>query len=236
MAGSRDTTGSDPQPVPAAPDCTMVLFGAAGDLAHRLVVPALYNLVCADRLPDGFRLLGVDIADLTMESWRQSLSDMMTESAKSGTGEFHPDKIDTERWNWLAERLDYIRGDFSADATFDAIGKKLDPKGNALFYLAVADRFFETVVANLGRAGLVQQPEGAWRRVIVEKPFGHDLASAKALNQAIGRVLGEDQTYRIDHFLGKETVQNIIVLRFANGIFEPLWSREHIDHIEITAS
>src|SRR5262249_25050760 len=105
-----------------------------------------------------------------------------------------------------------------------------------LFYLAVADRFFAPVIEQLGRAGLVQQSERAWRRVIIEKPFGHDLASAQALNAQILKILSEDQIYRIDHFLGKETVQNILVLRFANGIFEPLWTRDHIDHVQITAA
>ena len=136
-----------------------------------------------------------------------------------------------------------MRGDFNQPETFSQLGKLLSDQqegqngtANVLFYLAVADRFFGPVIEQLGRAGLTRQSEGTWRRVIVEKPFGHDLASAEGLNAQILKVLSEDQIYRIDHFLGKETVQNILVLRFANGIFEPLWNRDHVDHIQITAA
>ena len=139
--------------------------------------------------------------------------------------------------------MHYMRGDFMQPETYSQLGKLLmDPEvrqndtANVLFYLAVADRFFGPVIEQLGRAGLTRQSERAWRRVIVEKPFGHDLASAEALNAQILKILSEDQIYRIDHFLGKETVQNIMVLRFANGIFEPLWNRDHIDHVQITAA
>src|SRR5256886_13039459 len=137
----------------------------------------------------------------------------------------------------------YMRGDFTQPETYSQLGKLLMGPGerqtgtaNVLFYLAVADRFFGPIIEQLGRAGLARQSENAWRRVIVEKPFGHDLASAEALNAQILKVLSEDQIYRIDHFLGKETVQNILVLRFANGIFEPLWTRDHVDHVQITAA
>src|SRR6516162_6879715 len=145
-------------------------------------------------------------------------------------------------WPRRAGRMHYMRGDFTKPDTFTQLGKQLadQQKGqeaaNALFYLAVADRFFGPVIEQLGGAGLTRQSEGAWRRVIVEKPFGHDFASAEALNAQILKILSEDQIYRIDPFLGKETVQNILVLRFANGIFEPLWNRDHIDHIQITAA
>jgi glucose-6-phosphate 1-dehydrogenase len=139
--------------------------------------------------------------------------------------------------------MHYMRGDFTEPETFNRLEKLLKEQqtpqggaGNALFYLAVADRFFGPMVDQLGRAGLARQSENAWRRVIIEKPFGHDFASAKALNARIGEVLSEDQIYRIDHFLGKETLQNILVLRFASGIFEPLWNRDHIDHVQITAA
>jgi glucose-6-phosphate 1-dehydrogenase len=136
-----------------------------------------------------------------------------------------------------------MRGDFNQPDTYSQLGKLLADQqkrqngtANVLFYLAVADRFFGPVIEQLGRAGLTRQSEGVWRRVIVEKPFGHDVASAEALNAQIRKVLSEDQIYRIDHFLGKETVQNILVLRFANGMFEPLWNRDHVDHIQITAA
>ena len=139
--------------------------------------------------------------------------------------------------------MDYMQGDFTDPATFQALSQRLDAIGgkrtgpdNRLFYLAIADRFFETVVNGLGAADLVDKPKSIWRRVIIEKPFGHDLASAKALNGAVLKVLAEDQVYRIDHFLGKETVQNIMAMRFANGLFEPIWNRQHVDQIQITAS
>src|SRR5260370_14224765 len=139
--------------------------------------------------------------------------------------------------------MHYMRGDFAKPETYGRVGKRVEGewgrkggRGHVLFYLAVADRFFGPVIEQLGRAGLARQSETAWRRVIIEKPFGHDFASAEALNAQILKVLSEDQIYRIDHFLGKETVQNILVLRFANGIFEPLWNRDHIDHVQITAA
>jgi glucose-6-phosphate 1-dehydrogenase len=221
-----------------APPATMTIFGAAGDLTKRLVVPALYNLVRARRLPDGFTIIGVDISDLSDESWRDSLTEMMHGFLRAGAG-----AIDQQAWSWLTRRMRYVKGDFAEPETFSRLAMILEEQGerqengaNVLFYLAVADRFFGPVIEQLGRAGLTRQSDHAWRRVIVEKPFGHDLASAKALNGQILKVLSEDQIYRIDHFLGKETVQNILVLRFANGIFEPLWNRDHIDHVQITAA
>jgi len=226
-----------------APPCAMVIFGAAGDLTKRLVVPALYNLVNAKRLPQGFQLVGVDLADKTAESWRQGLTDMMNEFVTQGGGEFEADHIDQTAWRWLTDRMTYLRGDLTDAGMYRRLGEHLaaldrtaGTNGNHLFYLAIADRFFATVVAALGAAGLVKEDNGHWRRVVIEKPFGHDLASAKALNAEILKTLQEHQIYRIDHFLGKETVQNIMVLRFANGLFEPLWNREHIDHIQITAA
>jgi glucose-6-phosphate 1-dehydrogenase len=220
-----------------APPAAMTIFGAGGDLTKRLVVPALYNLVRADRLPDGFTTIGVDISDHTDESWRNSLTEMMQAFVRAGWG-----AIDEQAWSWLMRRVRYLKGDFTQPETYSRLARILDERkpqdnvGNILFYLAVADRFFGPVIEQLGRAGLIRESDHAWRRVIVEKPFGHDLASAKAVNAQILKVLSEDQIYRIDHFLGKETVQNILVLRFANGIFEPLWNRDHIDHVQITAA
>jgi glucose-6-phosphate 1-dehydrogenase len=226
-----------------APPATLVIFGAAGDLTKRLVVPALYNLVGERRLADGFSIIGVDAVSLTTESWREELSDMMESFVRHGGGEFHAREIDPTAWNWLAQRMTYLQGDFTAPETYGRLAKLLakppggpDKVGNALFYLAVADRFFGQIVEQLGRAGLTRQSDHAWRRVIIEKPFGHDLPSARALNAQILNVLTEDQIYRIDHFLGKETVQNIMVLRFANGIFEPQWNRQGVDHVQITAA
>jgi glucose-6-phosphate 1-dehydrogenase len=156
-----------------------------------------------------------------------------------GGGEFQAGHTDKRAWDWLTSRMRYLRGDFTDPETYvqlKALVADKDAEGNVLFYLATADRFFGEVIQQLGRAGLTSQSEDAWRRVIIEKPFGHDLPSAKALNQQVLKVLSEDQIYRIDHFLGKEPVQNIMVLRFANGIFEPMWSRDHIDHVQITAA
>jgi glucose-6-phosphate 1-dehydrogenase len=226
----------------AAPPCAMVIFGAAGDLTKRLVVPALYNLVNAKLLPDGFRLVGVDLAAKTVEEWRTSLIDMMRDFVTHG-GEFQADHIDETSWRWLGERMSYLQGDLADRGTYRRLGEHLAgldktarTAGNRLFYLAIADRFFGVAIAGLGAAGLVTEEDGKWRRVVIEKPFGHDLASAKALNAEILTILQEHQIYRIDHFLGKETVQNIMALRFANGLFEPLWNRQHIDHIQITAA
>ncbi len=222
-----------------APPATLAIFGAAGDLTKRLVVPALYNLVRAGRLPDGFSIVGIDHTELTAESWRQELTDQMESFVHAGGGEFHADRIDSQAWDWLTSRMRYLRGDFEDAKTYAALKAQLAThggSGNVLFYLATADRFFGEVIEQLGRAGLTRQADEAWRRVIIEKPFGHDLPSAKALNRQILKVLSEDQIYRIDHFLGKEPVQNIMVLRFANGLFEPLWTRDHIDHIQITAA
>jgi len=226
-----------------APSCAMVIFGAAGDLTKRLVVPALYNLVDAKQLPDGFQLVGVDLAAKTTEEWRQGLTDMMDEFVAKGGGEFEADHIDQTAWRWLTDRMSYVRGDLNDPGMYKKLGEHLaeldksaGTAGNHLFYLAIADRFFCTVVEALGKAGLTVEAGEKWRRVVIEKPFGHDLASAKALNAEILKTLEEHQIYRIDHFLGKETVQNIMALRFANGLFEPIWNRAHIDHVQITAS
>jgi glucose-6-phosphate 1-dehydrogenase len=224
--------GRRPAPV------TLAIFGAAGDLTKRLVVPALYNLVKGGKLPEEFTLIGIDRNDESTEAWRQNLTSMIEAFARAGGG-----ALDGQAWSWLTQRMHYLRGDFTQAETYGRLEKLLSEQSprrggtaNVLFYLAVADRFFGPVIEQLGRAGLNRQSEKAWRRVIIEKPFGHDFASAEALNAQILKVFSEDQIYRIDHFLGKETVQNIMVLRFANGILEPLWNRDHIDHVQITAA
>ena len=228
---------------PLAPPCAMVIFGAAGDLTKRLVVPALYNLADARRLPEGFRLVGVDLAAKTTEEWRQVLTNTMNEFVIKGDGEFHADHIDQTAWRWLTSRMSYVQGDLNDPGSYRRLSEHLSEldkaggtAGNYLFYLAVADRFFCTAVAGLGAAGLITEAAEKWRRVVIEKPFGHDLQSARALNAEILKVLQETQIYRIDYFLGKETVQNIMALRFANGLFEPLWNREHIAEVQITAA
>jgi glucose-6-phosphate 1-dehydrogenase len=225
-----------------APPCTMIIFGAAGDLTKRLVVPALYTLSLGKQLADGFQLVGVDLAAKSTEDWRAGLSATMNQFVTEGGGEFEADHIDQTAWSWLTSRMTYLQGDLNDPGMYKRLGELLAGRegsaggGDHLFYLAVADRFFGPVVAGLGAAGLTKEPEGQWRRVVIEKPFGHDLASAKALNAEILKTLQERQIYRIDHFLGKETVQNIMALRFANGLFEPVWNRAHIDHVQITAA
>jgi len=226
-----------------APPCAMVLFGAGGDLTKRLIAPALYNLVTAKRLPDGFRLVGVSHGRGTVDEWRERLADMMKEFVGNRDGETQANRLDQRAWQWLSGRMSYVQGEFEDADAYRRLGEHLaeldkaaGTSGNHLYYLAVADRFFSVVVTQLGAAGLLTERDGQWRRVVIEKPFGHDLPSARALNAEILKFLQEHQIYRMDHFLGKETVQNIMALRFANGLFEPLWNRQHIDHIQITAA
>ena len=225
----------------------MVIFGAGGDLTKRLLVPALYNLATTGLLPEHFELIGVDLAELDAERWRDSLHKMMESFVGQAASESRIDTVDEKTWKRLTDRISYIRGDLSDDAIYQNLKQHLeqqsDTGGNCLFYLAIADRFFGPVVTQLGKAGLFEEhwdEDGKnpkyWRRVVIEKPFGHDEASAKALNATILRSAEEHQIYRIDHFLGKETVQNIMALRFANGMFEPIWNRDRIDHVQITVA
>ena len=219
----------------------MVLFGAKGDLTKRLVVPALYNLTRQKQLPEKFALIGVDHNDKTTDQWRQELRDFLAQTLQGQAD--GQNKVDDTAWKQLADTMSYLKGDFTEEKTFTDVRDKLaacDKErglgGNALFYLAASDRFFGPIVDALGKAGLTKEENGAWRRVVIEKPFGHDIESARALNAEIRKSLREDQIYRIDHFLGKETVQNIMALRFANGLFEPIWNRDRIDHIQITVA
>ncbi len=219
----------------AAPACMMVIFGANGDLTKRLLMPALYNLSGAKLLDDAFSVIGVDRDAGSDEDFQSRQQAMMESFTPDKGGEFSEKSLNANWWGWLKQRLHYMAGDFTKPETFKAIGEKIG-NGNAVFYLAVADRFFGSIIDQLHAAGLVKQTDSVFRRVVIEKPFGHDLASAKELNAHILSELDESQIYRIDHFLGKETVQNIMALRFANGIFEPLWNRDHIDNVQITAS
>jgi len=236
------------QAKPADP-CAMVIFGAGGDLTKRLVIPALYNLSRTKVLPKNFALIGVDLATGTAESWRDHLYDMLKSFVGNPAAEFNVDRIDQPAWKRLAATMSYVQGDMTKPelyaeirATLDKAAKAHGTRGNAIFYLAVADRFFGTVVEQLGNAKLTNQEEDKngkprfWRRVVIEKPFGDSFDSARALNASISRTLGEDQIFRIDHFLGKDTVQNIMAFRFANGLFEPIWNRDRIDHVQITAA
>ncbi len=214
----------------SAGPCVFVLFGAAGDLTKRKLVPALLNLVKAKLLPDNFAVLGVSVDDLSLEDFRNQITEFL-----------QPGDNGREDLEWFRERLFYQRGDFADANTFSKLRERLNAvdldrhtEGNYLFYLATAPKFFAHIVQQLAKAELSTQENGHWRRVVIEKPFGHDLDSARALNREIKGVLQENQIYRIDHYLGKETVQNIMVFRFDNAIFEPIWNRRYIDHVQIT--
>src|ERR1700716_864189 len=216
----------------SAGPCVFVLFGAAGDLTKRKLVPALLNLVRAKLLPDNFAVLGVSVDDLSLEDFRNQITEFLqtTDDAR-------------EDLEWFRQRLFYERGDFADANTFSKLRERLSAvdlerhtEGNYLFYLATAPKFFAHIVQQRAKAGLSRQENGRWRRVVIEKPFGHDLDSARALNRDIKNVLQENQIYRIDHYLGKETVQNVLVFRFANGIFEPIWNRRYVDHVQITVA
>jgi glucose-6-phosphate 1-dehydrogenase len=224
-----------------APPCAMVIFGSSGDLTKRLLIPALYNLAKAGRLSDKFALIGVDRTDRSHEEFRAYLAEgVRSFVSDTGTGPVTA-PFDARAWEFLAARMTHLKGDVTDPAMYDQLGQALKEAahgtaGNVVFYLAVAASLFAPVVERLAAAGLTREDDQYWRRVIIEKPFGHDLASARELDARLAKVLSEDQIYRMDHFLGKETVQNIMVLRFANGIFEPLWNRDHIDHVQITAA
>src|ERR1700733_4373140 len=235
------------QPQPPGP-CAMVIFGAGGDLTKRLLFPALYNLSNTGLIPEHFAIVGVDLADQGVDAWRDSLHKMLQSFVGNPDSESQITAIDDTAWKRLADCMSYVQGDLNDRELYEKLHQHLhdvahqqQTGGNCLFYLAVADRFFGPVVEQLGHAGLLDEelqddkPQ-RWRRVVIEKPFGHSLASARALNTRILRALREEQIYRIDHFLGKETVQNIMAFRFANGLFEPIWNRDRIDHVQITVA
>jgi glucose-6-phosphate 1-dehydrogenase len=218
-----------------ADPCCFVIFGASGDLAHRLLIPALYNLAVRGLLPEAFAIIGVARAEKSAEAFRTEL--------EKGLSNFAIGTIDREVARRLFSCVDYVSGDAADAATYRKLDEALerverarDTRGNRLFYLATPPSAFAPIGCRLGKTGLAREQNGAWRRIIIEKPFGIDLASAQALNRELLTVVDESQIYRIDHYLGKETVQNIIVLRFANGLFEPIWNRHHIDHVQITVA
>jgi glucose-6-phosphate 1-dehydrogenase len=214
--------------------CSFVIFGVTGDLTHRLVIPSLYNLEAAGLLPEKFCVVGVARKGMSNEALRDSLM--------QGLRQFATRPVDDAIANRLLQCVTSIEADPGDPASFDAMQAQLQELevarktgGNRLFYLATPPNAFAPISRELGRTGLLkEQEDGPWRRLVVEKPFGTDLASAKALNAELLKIVDEHQIYRIDHYLGKETVQNILVLRFANGMFEPIWNRNHIDHIQIT--
>lgn len=215
--------------------CVMVIFGATGDLTARKLFPALYNLAKSKMLSRDFALVGVARNDMNNEQFRKTMGEQLMK--------FATDKVDPELRDWMLDRLYYVGGDFKDPQVYAKLGQVLaevdknhHTGGNYFFYLATSPAFFGDIVDQLGASELSIEKDGHWRRLVFEKPFGHDFQSARELNQTIRKVLTERQIFRIDHYLGKETVQNILVFRFSNGIFEPVWNRRYIDHVQITVA
>ncbi len=216
--------------------CVVILLGATGDLAHRRVVPAIQQLWRTNLLPHEFMLVAVGRRPYDDEAFRAEMRAALIQYSRVS-----PEPAAAEEF---LGRIVYHQGDFADDATFDRLAVRLDDldrergtRGNRLFYLASQPSAFPLVIAGLGRAGLDHEVHGAgWRRIVIEKPFGRDLDSARRLNREVARVFRESQVYRIDHYLGKETVRNLLVFRFANGIFEPIWNRRYVDHVQITVA
>ncbi len=212
---------------------TLVIFGASGDLTSRKLIPALYRLFLKKRLPHDTRIVGVSRTDYDSRAWRDRLS--------KTTAEFAREDFESTSWNEFSSRIYYSRGDIQSDADFQQLREFLDrieegKPSNRTYYLSTMPSLYARAAQQLGRAGLAEESEGAERRLIVEKPFGTDLKSAEELNRSLQRVFQERQIYRIDHYLGKETVLNLLVLRFANSIFEPIWNRNYVDHVQITVA
>ncbi len=216
---------------------TFVLFGATGDLAHRKVVPALFQLWRTNLLPLEFTLLAVGRRPYTDEALRAELRASLELFSRVLP-------IETAVWEAFARRITYHRGDFGDQTLYDGLATRLDEldaergtRGNRCYYLAIQPSAFAPIIGGLGQAGLDHEQHGAgWRRIVIEKPFGRDLTSAIRLNREVSKVFRESQVYRIDHYLGKETVRNILVFRFGNGIFEPIWHRRYVDHVQITVA
>jgi glucose-6-phosphate 1-dehydrogenase len=215
--------------------CTIVIFGASGDLTSRKLIPALYHLFKEKLLPPTFRVVGFARREKTDDSWRAELRTALDQFSRTKP-------VDDKIWNEFAANVSYCQGDLTDDAAYKRLETRLTEFGsgplreNLLFYLAISPSQFGEVVEQVHRAGLLNREGSAWQRIVVEKPFGHDLASAQALNRELTRYAHEQQVFRIDHYLGKETVQNILMFRFSNSIFERLWNRESVDHIQITVS
>jgi glucose-6-phosphate 1-dehydrogenase len=210
---------------PVAPASTLVIFGAMGDLARRLLMPSILNLARDGLVGDDLRIIGVSYHDGGDDMLRDSLDDFITGGDAAAA--------EDPSWTSLRTRISYHQGDFTEASTYESLSTKIE--GNAAFYLATAPQFFGTIVENLSDADALDE-KGGFRRVLIEKPFGHDLPSARALNRLILQRIPESQVYRIDHFLGKETVQNIMVARFANALLEAVWNSRYIDHVQITAA
>ena len=239
MSGANPLRDPRDRRIPrVAGPCVLVLFGVTGDLSRKKLMPAVYDLANRGLLPPGFSLVGFARRDWEDEDFAQVTHDAVKEHART--------PFNDTVWQQLSEGIRFVPGEFADDAAFDRLAQtvaQLDTErgtgGNYAFYLSVPPKFFPNVVAQLKRSGLSSPPEGPgghrpWRRVVIEKPFGHDLASARQLNEIVNSVFGSDSVFRIDHYLGKETVQNILALRFANTLYEPIWNRGYVDHVQIT--
>ncbi|HUL58969.1 MAG TPA: glucose-6-phosphate dehydrogenase [Anaeromyxobacteraceae bacterium] len=225
-------SGSTPRP---GDPCAFVVFGALGDLTQRKLLPSLYNMRANGLLSRDFAIVGVGRAELDDAAFRDQM--------ERGLRAFATGPVEDRVWGEFIGGLHYVRGDFEDPGVYRRVGERLEEaerdhgtRGNALFYLATPPATFATVARGLGAAGVLAETGGRWRRIVIEKPFGHDLDSGVALNRELTTAAREEQIYRIDHYLGKETVQNILVFRFANGIFEPIWNRRYIDHVQITVA
>jgi glucose-6-phosphate 1-dehydrogenase len=216
--------------------CAIVIFGGTGDLTHRKILPALYNLRRAGLLPSETSVLAFARRPYTDEAYRAEMEQAIVEFSRL--------PLEAALWADFAPGISYVQGDFADPAAYRALGHALDridasrgTRGNRLFYVAAHPSAYPDIIANLGRAGLAKPARGhGWTRIIIEKPFGRDLTSARALNREVDRVFDESQVYRIDHYLGKETVRNLLVFRFGNGIFEPVWNRRYVDNVQITVA
>src|SRR5271166_808506 len=217
------------------PPCVLCIFGGAGDLSHRKLLPALYNLMVEGLLPDKFAIVAFSIEDLDNEKYRAF--------ARDGIEKFSRQKLTDENWGRFAPMLRFVRGSFNSSADYAKLRQRLDEIANEtgagdnrIFYFAIPPSFIEVCAAHLNSAGMISRNERPFSRVVVEKPIGHDYASAHDINDRLAKHFEEDQVFRIDHYLGKETVENLMVLRFANAIFEPLWNAKFIDHVQITVA
>ncbi|MBN1220461.1 MAG: glucose-6-phosphate dehydrogenase [Anaerolineae bacterium] len=227
----KDTLRKVPEP------CAVVIFGASGDLTRRKLMSALFSLTCEGLAPAEFTVIGVARTKMDHDSFRERIQEGI-----EAYGRIKPDDL-CQKWPDFAESLFYHQIDYDDPAGYEAlvelltgINQERKISCNNLFYLATPPSLYPIIIKQLGRAGLAKQTKDSWRRIIIEKPFGHNLASAMELNEQVHRVFDESQVYRIDHYLGKETVQNLLVFRFANAIFEPLWNRNYIDHVQITVA
>ncbi len=228
-------SATEPLGTRAAGPCVMVIFGATGDLTARKLIPAIYNLNKSSHLSREFSVVGVAKEEMDTEQFRNLLTEHLRKFATV--------QVDDNLWEWLRRRIYYVSGNFGDPKLYADLQETLknadslhNTHGNYFFYLATSPSFFSQIIGHLGECGLTSEENRSWRRVIVEKPFGRDLESARALNLDIRKSLSEKQIYRIDHYLGKETVQNILIFRFGNGIIEPIWNRRYIDHVQITVA